>query len=304
MNRTAFIYYTHYVSEVVLREIRRFSAELPADYDLWVIGRSDAPDLFAQVEIPRAATSVYSWEDLQTLPYPGKLADLFSKPRLFSDDLALMRFFRDHPDYARYWVCEYDVRYTGSWTALLNELDTSDADLLCAHLALYTEVPGWAHWAMLQRPGDPIPDATKLRGFMPFCRLSRRLFSKINDHYTEGLRGHCEAAWPTVANLEGFLVEEIGGGSRFAPPDRAKRFYFSSYFSNELFLSTFAPWPVYDESSRMEVHVRDILWHPVKEAIPSPSPRQIAKAPIATEPGDLTQNRALFLSAQAGGSPT
>jgi len=270
MKGTAFLYYTHYLSDVVLREIRRLSEELHEDDDFWVVGCVESPDMFQSLAMNRVKTCAYSRNDLHALPYPGKLSDLKPERTTGSNDLALMRFFRDHPDYTHYWVCEYDVRYSGSWAALLGELNAGDADLMCTHLTPHGQDAGWPHWETLKQPDGTTPDAGRLRGFMPFCRLTRRFFGKIDAYCSLGWRGHYEALWPTIASREGFVVEEIGGDSAFTPRHRAKRFYHSGYAKKDLFLSTFAAWPVYNESSRFSDHVKDTLWHPVKEATPIP----------------------------------
>jgi hypothetical protein len=265
MNRTAFIYYTHYVSDAVMREIRRLSAELPATYDLWVTGCAESPDIFKSLMIPRVLTRAYCRNDLLALPYPAKLADLRPERTTGSNDLALMRFFRDHPDYAHYWICEYDVRYSGSWTALVEELDRASADLLCTHLTRHKNDLAWAHWTTLKSPQGELTNDAKLRGFMPFCRVSQRLFGTIDQYCSKQWRGHYEALWPTVASLEGFVVGEIGGDSPFTPQSRSKRLYHSSYINKDLFLSTFGAWPNYSDTSNFGAHIKDTLWHPVKE---------------------------------------
>jgi hypothetical protein len=279
MKSQAFLYYTHYISDAVRREISRLNEEIPRDYDLWVVGCTESCDAFETLMVPRAATRAYSRVDFQALPYPGKMADLRPNTMRGSNDLAIMMFFREHQEYSHYWIAENDVRYTGSWTALLDELGSGDADLMCTHVTAHAQDPDWEHWGTLKQPDGDHPKDGILRGFMPFCSITKRLFGKIDEYCSLGWRGHYEVLWPTIASLEGFDIEEIGGDSPFTPRSRSNRFYHSRYINKDLFLSTFGAWPNYSDTSDFNAHLKDTLWHPVKDL----SPPSVSSGPKLTE---------------------
>ena len=113
-------------------------------------------------------------------------------------DVVPMRFFQDRPDYNRYWIVEYDVRFGGDWSSLFEELASSDADVLCTTVQAYADNPDWAHWHTLVTGGEEIPLDRRVKGFIPFGRVSRRLLDACDARYREGWSGHPEVLWPTT----------------------------------------------------------------------------------------------------------
>ena len=63
--------------------------------------------------------------------------------------------------------------------------------------------------------GEDVPLERRVKGFMPFCRLSHNLLAACDARYREGLSGHSEVIWPTIASLAGLLLEDIGGSGSF-----------------------------------------------------------------------------------------
>src|SRR5262249_43118806 len=129
------------------------------------------------------------------------------------------------PDYDYYWIIEYDVRFSGAWPDLLADLSTSGADLLCTTMQTWTENPNWAHWNTLTTGGEDVPPERRVKGFMPFCRLSRALLAACDARYRRGWSGHSEVLWPTIASLAGLRLEDIGGNGGFTPVERRGRYY-------------------------------------------------------------------------------
>ena len=260
------VYYTHDVTPVRQEELWRLRSDLPPDIDVWAMGCCDERGALARLGIDQVRVASYVREDLRVLPYPARLGVTNWETLRNSPDLAIMRFWQDHPDYDYYWFVEYDVRFTGSWSNIFDDLLRTEADLLGAYICSHASFPEWFHWAKFSTPGALVEDEDKVRGFFPFCRLSSRLIGLIDRHCRQGWTGHPECLWPTVARLHSCTIEEIGGHGAYVPESRKGKYYHCSEGS-AVFLSTFMSWPNYSHSSRFSSTAQppDTLWHPVKD---------------------------------------
>jgi hypothetical protein len=267
MQSHAIVYYTHNASDIRNTELRRLRSEIPPSIDIWAIGCCSNINDLSAINNVGIQIAPYMREDLVKLPYKAKMSNSNIKTLRGCTDLPILQFFRDHPNYDHYWIVEYDVRFSGGWDFLFDDLLKSDADLLCTHLASYRSSPGWMHWRTFESGGETVPDDEKIRCFLPFCRLSNKLLRQIDSHYSRNWSGHFEALWPTIARLTGCKIEEIGGEGVYVPASRKGKYYYSHFISNLVFLSTFNAWPYYSNASRFESSSfpPNTLWHPVKD---------------------------------------
>jgi hypothetical protein len=82
----------------------------------------------------------------------------------------------------------------------------------------------------------------------------------MDQAYRLGWSGHCEATWPTIINLAGLKLEDIGGDGEFVAPGNHNRFY-----TNTLSSPTLAPGSLVFRPARCWLgSQRNKLWHPVK----------------------------------------
>ena len=249
---------------------------------------------------------LFSIEDLAGLDYPGKVSSGRLRGPHQNDrhhqrfnfdpgnvDLPVLLFFRDHPQYARYWVVEYDVRFSGGWDMFFSAFEASPADLLGTTLTRYDETPDWHHWPTLDLAGKPGRKEQFLRGFFPIYRLSRRALERLDSDYRNGVQGHFECLVPTLLALAGMTIEDIGGDGAYVRPGNRNRFYRNSPHRASLAPGTFVFRPVMDRPGAEPGK----LWHPVR---PSPvwttvlhrskrallgTARRIARpAPVPVEP--------------------
>src|ERR1700680_4288785 len=131
MGSDVVLYYTHYLSATIQKEIYRIREELENNYRLAVIAFAVSPDLPGEVNgVP---IHCYNTEQICQLPYGRKIKS-FRTGHPGHVDLAPLMFFREHPDYAHYWIIEHDVRFSGNWQVLFGDLGSSKADLLCTTL--------------------------------------------------------------------------------------------------------------------------------------------------------------------------
>jgi hypothetical protein len=265
LKRNVILYYSHFYSPAVLREIARLHDELDGAYDIFAVGYCRSAGALSGIDC--VPTLEYSADDLIALPYPGKARQFDPLNFIGNADLVPMKFFLDRPDYDHYWIIEYDVRFSGSWPELFADLSSSGADLLCTTMQTWAENPDWAHWNTLSTGGEDVPLERRVKGFMPFCRLSHALLAACDARYRNGWSGHSEVIWPTVGSLAGLLLEDIGGSSSFTPAARRGRYYQNTPTEWSQFPGTFVFRPSFADRNLFgpQCHFKGTLWHPVKE---------------------------------------
>ena len=260
-----FVFYTHFWSESLLLEAKRLVSAVQGRFDFIICGLCDADNSLRPFERTSLKTKTWSREDLKALPYSRKIEVSNWSTLRGANDLALMALYREQPTYNRYWIMEYDVRFSGDWNIIFDDLALSDADLLCTQVTNYEDNPDWVQWKTLIKPTHSAENAKLLGGFMPFCRISQRLMAKMDEYYRGDWAGHYEVLWPTIALRESLTVEDIGGRGRYTPSSRAGKYYRSAYIDG-IYLSTFGAWPFYSSKSSFNNHLpTNVLWHPVKE---------------------------------------
>jgi hypothetical protein len=208
--------------------------------------------------------SAYTKDDLRELPYPVRQTQIRWATMRGAADLALLQFFRDHSTYDRYWVIEFDVRYTSPWHEFFDEMESSDADLLCTQIARHVPNDAWVHWNSLESCQEASPEQM-VKGFLAICRLSHGAMSAIDAACQRGWSGHYEASWPTVVSISRQKLEDIGGNSRFTPEIRQNKYYSFSELEGVGRIGNFAAWPLYSDKSDFIHRTKGLLWHPVKD---------------------------------------
>ncbi len=166
------------------------------------------------------------------------------------------------------WALEYDVDYSGDWRRFFEQFAASDADLLTSTITSRQETPRWRHW---RTASSPAPRRDDYRAFHPVMRLSRRLLETYVARIGEpGWEGHYEYILPTLAVAAGLTLEDLGGTSRFCPPERKGRNYRNTPADRKLAPGTFV-WrpamPFYFHERPELFPEPDMLHHPVKPAV-------------------------------------
>jgi hypothetical protein len=248
---------------MVRREIDRLRAEI-MDCEHCVVGYLN--DDAAVPDLPETNHRMYRRADLAALPYPKKIAAVdWIKPE-GHNDLPVLSFYREQPSYDHYWIVEYDVRYTGHWGKLFDELRESKADFLGTTIQDYDQNPGWWWWRTLVNV--PPSALQRVRCFTPFCRLSYAALAAIDEWYRKGGSGHYELTWPGVCKTNGFRVEDIGGWSRYTPEHWRGKHYVNTPLKPSLSPGTFVYKPVFRDdwvcAHGLKHAGGPMLWHPVK----------------------------------------
>lgn len=178
-------------------------------------------------------------------------------------DLIMLHFAKAYPEYERYWLVEYDVRFSGSWATLFTAFEDNDADFLTTSLRTAEHNPDWSYWETLHQPGACGPrltDNERTVGFPPIYRASRAAVNAVDAAYRAGWGGHCEVTWPTIVRRAGLRIEDMGGNGPFTASANRGRFYTNNPTAWSLGPGGFTYKPArYGAGLK-----RNMLWHPVK----------------------------------------
>lgn len=261
--RTAVIFLTHTWHDHLRSRFRGLAESLPPDHDLLLA--FDATD--ADPEAVEAAGRVagerlraFRFPELSTSGYPRPWAgDNTSSLVPGNVDLLPLHLHRTGRRYSRYWLIEYDVAYSGEWSAFFEHFRTNRSDLLGTTIQPHRVLPEFHWWDALESP-DPVPREELYRGFFPVMRITDRGLEALDRAYADGWGGHAEVVLPTALPRYGADIEDIGGEGPFVRPGNENRFYTNTPWRTGLGPGTF----IYRPARRWRGLRPGKLWHPVK----------------------------------------
>jgi hypothetical protein len=259
----AILYRTHFWTATLEAELLKLAVAVADRYDIWVVGYAEAAVDFTVP--PPARKILFNQRHMRALGLPARCACQPEPLPTRNLDLAPLHVYRMIPEYEHYWLIEYDVRYSGNWNWLLQELDDPAVDFLGTVVQRRSENPAWSHWqtlCTLAVDGRPQHHDRQVKAFAPMMRLTQRAFAAVDDAYRRGWHGHYEALWPTVIAAAGLRIEDIGGSGSFTPAARAGRHYSSTAGHGHLWPGSFIYRPSIPESAIADSI--PLLWHPVK----------------------------------------
>jgi hypothetical protein len=205
---------------------------------------------------------IYNRESLRGLNYPSRVSHgRFNFTHDGCVDLPIILFWRDNPDFDRYWVSEDDVEYTGDIGSLLRWLDRTDegAELSCTHVRLVPD--NWNYLHTFSSGDDRLSDEMPRRVcFLPFFCVSPKALAAIDTAYKRGWAGYNEMTWAIILDYAGMSIRDIGG----AGPYVAKEYHNCCYIDR-------SPNDFSKRGSFGTLRIRlfpgrsrNMLWHPVK----------------------------------------
>lgn len=232
--RTALLFQTHFFDPGLARDFAALRRQCPPGFDCLVLIHlppgAPVPRRLAQVPHHLVRT-----DELRALPYPRKTAEADWTGRRWEIwggghcDLIALHFYRAHPGFDRYWVVEYDMRFTGRWGDLLGAFEESEADFLATSMRRRRDNPVWWNWESVQGPAEEAEiERHRIAAFPPIFRASRRAMATMDAAYAAGWGGHLEASWATILSLHGLALEDIGGSGEFVRPGNEDRFYLAA----------------------------------------------------------------------------
>lgn len=259
----AVLFLTHTVHEHFAARYRRLREEVPPDHDVYLAfdaTGADAESIAAARELAGDDLYPFRFSELSTSGYPRPwAADNTSRLIPGNTDLLFLHLHRATGAYARYWLVECDVEYSGDWGEFFEHFRRSDAALLGTTLQPYGVLPEFHWWDDLGSP-EPVTRGDLYRGFFPVMRLSADGLEAIHEAYSSGWSGHHEVLLPTALRWFGLEIEDFGGDGPFVRPGNENRFYTNTPWRTGLGPGTFK----YRPARRWRGLRPGKLWHPVK----------------------------------------
>ncbi len=257
--RVALLFQTHFLDRATARFLRRLIRQAGPRIEVFVIAnlRADEAPPSCLADFPHHVTRS---EAIRIPDYPAKsFGPDWNLWHGGHSDLIALDFFRSYPDYGRYWVMEYDVRFSGDWGHFFSALEEVEADFLATTVRRREDHPEWCFWETLRGP-EPLGRGEAIACFMPIHRASNAAMRVMDAAYRQGWTGHLEATWPTLVARAGLSVLDLGGSGPFTPAALRGRFY--SHPPRDLYLApgSFVFKPVMHRTGTAP----DRLWHPVK----------------------------------------
>jgi hypothetical protein len=234
-----------------------FQTLLRLEMDVWLLLDRRTPSA-AGLAAKYDRHHLFDEAQLFQLPYPR----LSGHGLINHQHFPVMDFFRSHPEYERYWVIEYDVRYTGDWNQFFRSVEGYDHDLITSHIRRYADEPRWPWWSTLQHPSKKIPREKYLRSFNVIYGLSRNALEFLQACQIDGWQGYPEVSFPTLLSEGGFRLLDLGGHGEFTPPELRNQFY-TSWATSSGYLSPFGTMR-YRPARATAGRLPDKLYHPVK----------------------------------------
>lgn len=256
MRKQAVLMMCHFCNDIVKDRYHKLISELDSDkYDVFVLFNNDTDLNFNFGE----HSYVYSFrtEDLNELGYES-IADTIVPG---STHFAVLNFFKEHNNYKHYWYVEYDVVFSGNWSALLDAFESNDADFITTGIQLYDEYKNgtWAWWSQCSTLNIPLE--RRVKSFNPICRFSVSSLTFLDTFLKSGVTGHQEMVIATVLYLNGFKLVDFGGSGTFVLPKYENKFYLGLDCGAKC---TFRYRPIYTEEEVKQMNTNNKLFHPVK----------------------------------------
>lgn len=261
-NKNVVLFMTHFINENILTNFNQLAAELPSDYDIFVLYDNTTESF----DVSRYSESfkyyLFKEENIKNFHFPVK--NYIHPGKIFPMDVdyVFLDFYYNYPEYKYYWVLEYDVAYSGHWKDFFNEFSSSASDLLATNIHRHAVFPEWPMWKTLRTP-DAVQVSKEhwIRAFFPLSRFSNRALRIIDDAYKQGWAGHYEVAVGTLLHHEGLKIEDFGGQGEFVKPGNEDKHYTSTINNKFLSPGSFVYRPIRHSVGKQ----RNLLWHPVKE---------------------------------------
>lgn len=187
-------------------QLKRAFASLGDAFFIFDVTQNELPE-----SILKLPHHTFSLSGLQSLGYPWMHDQLIPGHASFP----VLQFALQHPEYAHFWIVEFDVRFTGPWGAFFSLASRSPADYIGTHLTRYADQPEWYWWSSMHRPQGAIENGRLVRSFGPMYRLSREAVQVIDADLKGGCIGHFEVMLPTLTEHHGLRLLDLRKNPHF-----------------------------------------------------------------------------------------
>ncbi len=228
---TALAFQTHFFDRGLARAFERLRRQCPPHFVPFVLIHRP-PGAAKPRRLQAVRHHFVTTDAIRGMPYPRKTSEDDWTGRRWElwggghCDLIPLHFFNAHPDFERYWVIEYDVRFTGRWGDFFEAFEASESDFISTSVRRRRDNPVWVNWPSVQGPApEEEIERHRAAAFMPIFRASRRAMATMDAAYRAGWGGHIEASWASILSFHGLTLEDFGGRGEFVRPGNEERFY-------------------------------------------------------------------------------
>ena len=258
-SRSVLLWNTHVWCRELEEEFEKFlNLGYPGSPEVWLVLDSKIPSAGELADKYEHCFIIDEKDLFHRLPYP----QLEGLGILHHSHFPVLDFYLSHPQYDRYWVIEFDVRYTGKWESFLRSFDSFDHDLITSHIRHFSEEPDWRWWNTLHHPTKVIDRNCYLRSFNVIYRISNRALEFLHVEQQDGWQGFNEVSIPTLLNHGGYRILDFGGDGDFTLPELKNRTYTSQGLKDGL-LNPFCTMHWRPSSDRAGLR-RNKLYHSIK----------------------------------------
>ena len=249
----------HYLTDSIVKEFLSIQKTRSSNCVVKLLYDNSRGDFDSSYFEDESNYFLYTWSDVKA---QYELEDFDSKSVVTGNCIfPVLMFLKTAKDFEYVWRIEYDVRFSGDWRLLLQFFADNNSDFLGTTLFRYGFRPEWNWWRSLKSPIHDLGKKSLLRGFFPVFRLSRKACAILEKAYQAGWTGHYEVSIPTILNVYGCSIEDIGGDGEFVKPENINRFYTNTPAAPGLAPGTFVCPP----HSCSDLNLANKLYHPVKE---------------------------------------
>ena len=256
---TVILFMAHYLTDAIMNEFRSIREGCSPNFAVRLLYDNSREDFDSSFFDEEPDVFLYTWNDVKT-KYESMDTD-FKSVVPGNCIFPILMFVKTATEFKYVWRIEYDARFSGDWNLLFHYFAKDPSDLLGTTLFRYNFRPEWNWWRSLKSPIHDLKKNSLLRGFFPVFRLSSKACAILEEAYRAGWKGHYEVSIPTILNLHGCSIEDIGGDGEFVKPENKNRFYTNTPAAAGLAPGTFVCPP----HSCSDLHLVNKLYHPVKE---------------------------------------
>ena len=219
---SAILFCCYYLDKRILREFKKIRKACSNSYDVILVYDNTRKDftindefksyLFDNKSIEKLGYHQINDADANLMGLKRGIETVKEKCRTkpgvwYNPEFIVLNFFLKNPTYKYYWYIEYDVHFNGLWSIFFDYFLKNDADFIGTKIKKYKDHPEWRWWNAMN---ITVPINQQVGSLFPIERYSNRALELLDRKYKSGVFGFNEVIVPTLMNLEGFKIEDIG----------------------------------------------------------------------------------------------
>jgi len=204
---TVILFCCHFLNRHIIKEFNRLKDSCSDKFDVILSYDNTRKDIKM---FDKNKSHIFNIKDIKNLGYPFKEEESI----WYHIDYPILHFFLKNPNYKYYWRVEYDVKFNGNWNIFFENFLENNSDLIGLYVKNYKDDPNdsfsedfWPNW---NKTNLKINNDKKMAIFFAIQRFSNRALDLLNKKYKSGIYGFCELIVPTLVNLAGFKIQDIG----------------------------------------------------------------------------------------------